>query len=60
MDLSLDMLAWNAASRPPWAVADICALPLADACVDDVVAAFVLNHLVAAAAGWRAPGWYLR
>lgn len=98
MDLSLDMLAWNAASRPPCAVADICALPLADACVDDVVAAFVLNHLVdpgpgftelvrvtrpggavlaavfsaasrsaardqidevAAAAGWRAPGWYL-
>jgi SAM-dependent methyltransferase len=98
MDLSLDMLAWNATSRPPSAVADICALPLSDGCVDDVVAAFVLNHLVdpglgfgelvrvtrpggavlaavfstssrsavrdqiddvAAAAGWRAPGWYL-
>lgn len=98
MDLSFDMLAWNATSRPPCAVADICALPLADGSVNDVVAAFVLNHLVnpglgfgemvrvtrsggavlaavfstssrsvardqiddvAAAAGWRAPGWYL-
>jgi ubiquinone/menaquinone biosynthesis C-methylase UbiE len=98
MDLSFDMLAWNAMSRPACAVADICALPLADGCVDDVVAAFVLNHLVdpglgfgemvrvtrpggavlaavfsiasrsaardqiddvAAAAGWRPPGWYL-
>jgi SAM-dependent methyltransferase len=97
-DLSFDMLAWNATSRPAAAVADICALPLSDDCVDDVVAAFVLNHLddpglglgelvrvtrsggavlaavfstssrsavrdqiddVAAAAGWRAPGWYL-
>jgi len=46
MDLSFDMLAWNASSRPPGAVADICALPLADGSVDDVVAAFVLNHLV--------------
>lgn len=45
-DLSSDMLAWNAASRPPSAVADICALPLSGSCVDDVVAAFVLNHLV--------------
>lgn len=98
MDLSFDMLAWNATSRPPSAVADICALPLSDRCVDGVVAAFVLNHLVdpgrgfgelvrvtrpggavlvavfstssrsavrdqiddvAAAAGWRAPGWYV-
>jgi ubiquinone/menaquinone biosynthesis C-methylase UbiE len=97
-DLSFDMLAWNATSRPPCAVADICALPFADDAVDDVVAAFVLNHLVdpglgigemvrvtrqggavlaavfsiasrsaardqidevAAAAGWRAPGWYV-
>jgi SAM-dependent methyltransferase len=46
MDLSFDMLAWNATSRPPCAVADICALPLADGSVNDVVAAFVLNHLV--------------
>ena len=98
MNLSFDMLAWNATSRPPCAVADICGLPLADGSVDDVVAAFVLNHLVdpglgfgemvritrpggavlaavfstasrsaardqidevAAAAGWRPPGWYL-
>jgi SAM-dependent methyltransferase len=46
MDLSVDMLAWDAASRPPCAVADITALPLAGDSVDDVVAAFVLNHLV--------------
>lgn len=45
LELSFDMLAWNAAARPPSAVADICALPLADASVDDAVAAFVLNHL---------------
>jgi len=45
-DLSPDMLAWNALSRPPAVVADVRSLPFADACVDDVVAAFVLNHLV--------------
>lgn len=45
LDLSADMLAWNAAARPPSAVADIRALPLADDSVDDTVAAFVLNHL---------------
>ena len=52
MDLSVDMLAWDAPSRPPSAAADICALPLADASVDDVVAAFVLNHLVDPALGF--------
>ncbi|HEX6493259.1 MAG TPA: class I SAM-dependent methyltransferase [Candidatus Dormibacteraeota bacterium] len=45
-DLSLGMLGWEARSRPPCAVADVRALPLADGCVDDCVAAFVLNHLV--------------
>ena len=45
LDLSADMLAWNAAARPPSAVADIRALPLADDSVDDAIAAFVLNHL---------------
>jgi SAM-dependent methyltransferase len=45
MDLSAGMLAWNAAARPPCAVADIRALPLADGSVDDAIAAFVLNHL---------------
>lgn len=45
MDRSAGMLAWNAAARPPCAVADIRALPLADGSVDDSVAAFVLNHL---------------
>lgn len=44
-DLSAGMLAWDAAARPPCAVADIRALPLADGSVDDAVAAFVLNHL---------------
>ena len=38
-------LAWKVAARPPCAVADILALPLADSSVDDVAAAFVLNHL---------------
>jgi ubiquinone/menaquinone biosynthesis C-methylase UbiE len=51
-DLSVDMLAWNSTSRPPSAVADICALPLADHSVDDAVAAFVLNHLSDPAAGF--------
>jgi SAM-dependent methyltransferase len=45
LDLSAGMLAWNATARPPSAVADIRALPLADDSVDDTVAAFVLNHL---------------
>jgi SAM-dependent methyltransferase len=44
-DLSWDMLAHNAPTRPPAAVADVRALPLADRSVDDVLAAFVLNHL---------------
>jgi SAM-dependent methyltransferase len=45
LDRSADMLAWDAAARPPCAVADIRALPLADDSVDDIVAAFVVNHL---------------
>ena len=51
IDLSAGMLAWNAAARPPCAVADIRALPFAAASVDDAVAAFVLNHLTDPAAG---------
>jgi ubiquinone/menaquinone biosynthesis C-methylase UbiE len=51
MDLSRAMLAWDAASRPPCAVADIRALPLRAGSVDDVVAAFVLNHLADPVAG---------
>jgi SAM-dependent methyltransferase len=39
MDLSAGMLAWDAATRPPCAVADIRALPLADGSVDDTIAA---------------------
>jgi ubiquinone/menaquinone biosynthesis C-methylase UbiE len=44
-DASLDMLTWDAARRPPSVVADVRALPLPEAAVDAVVAAFVLNHL---------------
>jgi ubiquinone/menaquinone biosynthesis C-methylase UbiE len=51
MDLSFGMLAWDAAARPPSAVADIRALPLAAQSVDDAVAAFVLNHLTDPSAG---------
>jgi SAM-dependent methyltransferase len=51
MDLSIDMLAWNARARPPCAVADIQALPLPAGRVDDAVAAFVLNHLTEPSAG---------
>lgn len=50
-DLSFDMLAWRAAARPPAAVADVRALPFRNDAFDDVVAAFVLNHLVDPAAG---------
>lgn len=51
MDLSFDMLAWNARARPPCVAADIRALPVSASSVDDAVAAFVLNHLTAPAAG---------
>jgi ubiquinone/menaquinone biosynthesis C-methylase UbiE len=53
VDFSFEMLAWNVAARPPAAVADICALPLADNAVDDSVSAFVLNHLVEPVAGFN-------
>jgi SAM-dependent methyltransferase len=46
MDLSPAMLAWQAARRPPCAVADVRKLPLSAGSVDDAVAAFVLNHLL--------------
>ena len=51
VDLSFDMLAWNAAARPPCAVADIRALPVPAGRVDDAVAAFVLNHLAVPTVG---------
>jgi SAM-dependent methyltransferase len=50
-DLSRSMLAWRAEDRPPAVVADVCALPFRDDGADDVVASFVLNHLVNPAAG---------
>ena len=55
MDLSFGMLARDAAARPPRAVADIRALPLAARSVDDAVAAFVLNHLTDPPPG--SPSW---
>ena len=51
LDLSIDMLAWNAHARPPCVVADIRALPLPAGRVDAAVAAFVLNHLTEPSAG---------
>ncbi|HUI02833.1 MAG TPA: class I SAM-dependent methyltransferase [Acidimicrobiales bacterium] len=45
VDLSADMLRWNAPARPAGVVADVRRLPLSDRRVDDVVAAFVFNHL---------------
>ena len=51
MDLSSDMLAWNARTRPPCAVGDIRALPVRNGRADDAVAAFVLNHLTEPSAG---------
>jgi len=51
VDLSAGMLAWSAVTRPPCAVADIRALPLASGSGDDAVAAFVLNHLSEPVAG---------
>ena len=45
VDLSLSMLRWRAARRPPAAVADLSRLPMRAGAVDDAVAAFVLNHL---------------
>ena len=52
VDLSHAMLAWQAATRPPCAVADVRALPLRSGSVDDCVAAFVLNHLTDPGAGF--------
>ena len=46
LDFSLDMLRWGRHGRPPAAVGDVMRLPVRDAAVDDVLAAFVLNHLV--------------
>ncbi|HVV77823.1 MAG TPA: class I SAM-dependent methyltransferase [Mycobacteriales bacterium] len=45
IDMSHDMMAWNAVRRPPAAVADVNRLPLHDGAVDDMVAAFVFNHV---------------
>jgi ubiquinone/menaquinone biosynthesis C-methylase UbiE len=52
VDRSLGMLAWQCSSRPPAAVGDITRLPLRDSAVDDVLAAFVLNHLGDPASGF--------
>lgn len=45
LDLSPDMLRWRRSTRPPAVVGRIGTLPLRAGAVDDVVAAFVLNHL---------------
>lgn len=45
VDLSLNMLRWQRVTRPPAAVGELTRLPLRTGAVDDVFAAFVLNHL---------------
>jgi SAM-dependent methyltransferase len=45
LDLSFAMLDHGRVRRPPAAVADICALPLADASVGGAVSAFSLSHV---------------
>jgi SAM-dependent methyltransferase len=52
VDRSPDMLAWKRSSRPRAVVGDVIQLPLRDGAVDDVLAAFVLNHLDDPAAGF--------
>lgn len=51
VDLSLDMLRWQRAMRPPAVVGELTRLPLQAGAVDDVFAAFVLNHLAEPVAG---------
>ena len=51
VDLSLNMLRWQRATRPPAVVGELTRLPLRAGAIDDVVAAFVLNHLVEPVAG---------
>jgi SAM-dependent methyltransferase len=52
-DLSFDMLAHRASSRPPSLVASVLDLPVRDDSVDDVFAAFVFNHLTDPTAALR-------
>jgi demethylmenaquinone methyltransferase/2-methoxy-6-polyprenyl-1,4-benzoquinol methylase len=51
VDRCQGMLAWERSNRPPAVVGDVTRLPLRDGAVDDVLAAFVLNHLDDPAAG---------
>lgn len=51
VDRSPDMLAWQRSSRPPAAIGDVIRLPLRGGAVDDVLAAFVLNHIADPVAG---------
>lgn len=51
IDLSLNMLRWRRAIRPPAAVGELTRLPVRTGAIDDVFAAFVLNHLAEPVAG---------
>lgn len=51
VDLSLNMLRWQRATRPPAAVGELTRLPVRTRVIDDVFAAFVLNHLADPVAG---------
>jgi SAM-dependent methyltransferase len=52
VDLSHDMLSWDRRRRPPAAVGDVTNLPVRAGSVDDLVAAFVYNHLRHPVAGF--------
>jgi SAM-dependent methyltransferase len=45
LDLSFDMLRWEQDDRPPAVVAGVEQVPVAAAAIDDLYAAFVLNHI---------------
>ena len=53
VDVAIGMLAADAATRPPAAVADVLALPFAGGAFHAVLAAFSLNHVADPAAGLR-------
>jgi SAM-dependent methyltransferase len=52
VDRCQGMLVWERSNRPPAVVGDVTRLPLRDSAVDDVLAAFVLNHVDDPVAGF--------
>jgi ubiquinone/menaquinone biosynthesis C-methylase UbiE len=60
LDFAFGMLAYDLGTRPPAIVADAAVLPIRDAAVDVVVAAFSYNHLTEPEAGLREAARVLR